>query len=502
MVKILKAILILLLLKMPLFSGCPNIGPELWVMITDTHEKSWTIAASVKENTIVYKYDKQKKFYVVTHEYDDASYTFNVKAGEQTECEGIDWIADTNVGESINPDLGYGVYNVQVVRGSDQFVLNFTLDWRWARETYKAEGIGSPDIWLYISREANGSFIIEKQQADNRLLRDPFQSGTILKVWEHFGKVKDFSYFTKNIEMTNDFNGIVNTQINTTLNKAPYGFPEEPYTIGHQFSPGDFAHYWLGVTYGFEVTQNIIDGTSKIRHWNTSGNLGYTKDIEIENSGTFTQIKPFFKPVLPLTVTNNLEGGSGGTWQVKWDKMNDYEPPISSGVSFYAFDNSQTQDLYTIEIEQSPSNLLGTNWQFLEWQDDLAKNRIRTEAIINSNSEFTANYKGHFRSNSANAFSSNSQRKLVRTDDGIYYMVYESYGQIWETASSTTNFNNNWVFEDIPFDNFKSVNPSLDYFSNNKALVYERINTDNGAYEIVLYLYDVWSSDVSCCRYH
>lgn len=59
-----------------------------------------------------------------------------------------------------------------------------------------------------------------------------------------------------------------------------------------------------------------------------------------------------------------------------------------------------------------------------------------------ANAIVTANYKGHLISGSSIGFNTNSQRKVVRTDDGKLHMVYESMNQVWYTYS--TDGGANW----------------------------------------------------------
>lgn len=85
-------------------------------------------------------------------------------------------------------------------------------------------------------------------------------------------------------------------------------------------------------------------------------------------------------------------------------------------------------------------------------------------------------------SNSTNGISSTSQRKIVRTDNGLYHTVYESNGSVYYTYSLTSDFNGNWqkdiILEaNIFFPNGK--NPSMDYYGNIVSLVYEYLEDNN-----------------------
>ncbi|MBS4033673.1 MAG: hypothetical protein KGZ85_04340 [Ignavibacterium sp.] len=56
----------------------------------------------------------------------------------------------------------------------------------------------------------------------------------------------------------------------------------------------------------------------------------------------------------------------------------------------------------------------------------------QTGVVFNSsNNVATAVLKGQLMSKEQTGISSNSQRKMVRTDNGIYHVVYESMGSVW-----------------------------------------------------------------------
>ena len=109
------------------------------------------------------------------------------------------------------------------------------------------------------------------------------------------------------------------------------------------------------------------------------------------------------------------------------------------------------------------------------------------------NATVKANLKGQLMANTTSGISSTSQRKIVRTDNGRYHIVYESDGNIYYTYSLTSNFNGNWQKDEIIFLNAK--NPSLDYYSNTISLVFENLN-GNSVYLYYLEI-DAVSGNVS-----
>ena len=93
------------------------------------------------------------------------------------------------------------------------------------------------------------------------------------------------------------------------------------------------------------------------------------------------------------------------------------------------------QDRYNIEINSIIPNTFGTDWYFQNW-DDGSTNPTINDLAVTAPTTRTAYYKGNLRSDEANAFANNSQRKVVRTADGVLHLVYESMGEIWYTKSS------------------------------------------------------------------
>ncbi|MDR3610639.1 MAG: S53 family serine peptidase [Ignavibacteriaceae bacterium] len=108
------------------------------------------------------------------------------------------------------------------------------------------------------------------------------------------------------------------------------------------------------------------------------------------------------------------------------------------------------------------------------------------KAVIfnNSGSTVTANYKGIHLSNTASAFSNNSQRKVVRIQGGTIHLVYESMGHVWWEIS--TDNGTSWTIANNghPLDNGAGKLPSIDYYSNLIAIVFQQQNGNN--YDIVL----------------
>ena len=84
----------------------------------------------------------------------------------------------------------------------------------------------------------------------------------------------------------------------------------------------------------------------------------------------------------------------------------------------------------------------------------------------------------HLLTNNNQTLSDGSQRKLVRTGDGIYHLIYESLSAIWYTHSLTTDFNGTWSDE---MGVELGENPSVANYGNTLKIVCEKANPDFSA---------------------
>ncbi len=95
-------------------------------------------------------------------------------------------------------------------------------------------------------------------------------------------------------------------------------------------------------------------------------------------------------------------------------------------------------------------------------------NNIETGIVFTQpNATATAVLKGQLMSNDQNGISSNSQRKLVRTSNGIYHLVYESMNSIWLVTKA-----DNWWAPEVKLAS-NAKNPSIDYFGDMLFIAYE-----------------------------
>lgn len=117
-------------------------------------------------------------------------------------------------------------------------------------------------------------------------------------------------------------------------------------------------------------------------------------------------------------------------------------------------------------------------------------NSLTTGVVFTSSSgaSVTANVKATQLSNNANAFANNSQRKLIKTPDGVMHLVYESMGHIWYETS--TNNGTTWQLMNggKPLDSGAGKCPAIDYSYNTVAIVYQEKSGDNSNLQIKAFL--------------
>ncbi len=171
------------------------------------------------------------------------------------------------------------------------------------------------------------------------------------------------------------------------------------------------------------------------------------------------------------------------------DYSTNYNGDVYQGI-FLNQDPNQTQTYYSVKADQTQT-ITGTTWDFYGWGKSGATlqspNSNQTAVVFNQpNAVVTAHYKGRLRSNLISGYASNSQRKIVRTDNGIYHTVYQSdyydnndgqmRSRIFCSKSASTNFDGSWVQDFIISAQAFGQdyrNPSMDYFDNMLYVVYE-----------------------------
>ncbi len=407
--------------------------PEFYVKLTDNPGAYYRILATHYGNEPIY----DKNFNYTTE--------YNLE-WERTDAEGnpldiwisqppssstgFDWVYDNLAGEGYRGILGLGLYKIEIQRKEIVFyktIFTFYFDTRDKKDFWH-----SPDIIFYFdykeSKQTMTAYYIN--DLGNQITLN--QNDTV-NFWEVFGLNKDWSFITQEIPVTNDVGGMVNTSLKTKLLEKNEGFPveENTYPLGYEFNAGEVVPFWKEATYKFEATTEVINNY-KVRDWNGTI-LGKVANYKLKSNDD--AVISYYQPTYPLTVTNYLEGGSGGSYSVTWTNPNpDIQYlNINSGDSFYALDFSKNNDYYKIDVKFTIPSQYGTDWYFQNW-DDGSTNTTITDLAVTSPTTRTAYYKGNMRSDNSAAFANNNQRKIVKTADGTLHLVYESMGKIWRLA--------------------------------------------------------------------
>lgn len=191
------------------------------------------------------------------------------------------------------------------------------------------------------------------------------------------------------------------------------------------------------------------------------------KDNFIAN--TNKSISSKFERTKPLTIRNYFEGGDGQTilfGEKDYDVSNRNSPHVENA---FIYNPPSIQSIYQATSSSQYSNHLGTKWYFQNWENG-STSLTREEQITQSSaSEWWVNYKGIQRSDQANAYSNNSQRKFVRGFSqlgGGFFNTYSSMNKVWLEFNDNSCTDNAWhiMNNGKPLSDNESKNPSVDYW--------------------------------------
>ncbi|MGD8306843.1 MAG: hypothetical protein PVF17_09330, partial [Ignavibacteria bacterium] len=133
-------------------------------------------------------------------------------------------------------------------------------------------------------------------------------------------------------------------------------------------------------------------------------------------------------------------------------------------------------------------NWTGSNVDFLD------ANAQKTGVVFtDEGAEVIANLKGTQLSNNVNGYTTNSQRKLVKTDNGYLHMVYESMGYVWYEKSTDGGTTWEIMNDGKPLGDYPAKSPSMDYLNDDVAIVYQA--NDNGS-KLMLAVYSETTNEI------
>jgi len=255
------------------------------------------------------------------------------------------------------------------------------------------------------------------------IFNKPLFNGTDYKQQVHISKFKvELQTTLQNLAgTTNNLNGSY-----LLLDNQSYPSPSSPYIK-------------VGKNISLQPEETFYDPW-KFYKWQFDGARVVIRNQTIYNDNNVFQTN--FYQTKPLTVRNYFEGGDGRT--IEFGEITlpgdfiERSSPYNENAFIYNQDNVPA--IYQATASLTHNIHLGTNWNFVQWEDGTTATTRQETIDENTSPEWKAIYKGQLTSDDLEGLSSNSQRKLVRTDDDIYHLVYESLGQVWYTHSLTASY--------------------------------------------------------------
>lgn len=379
---------------------------------------------------------------------------------------GFDYLRDTDPNNPCWPNIGEGKLKFTIYR-DEMWRFEFIIDLVHSNTSPDINFFYSPSTGLFARGNGYGMPEI------------PIPNEGYVNSWEILQEERNIEDYCNNIELTNLIDGVAENDVKTLFYNAGMGFPDNDVQLGVEYNPGIFKRLWRGVNYGVSTTHSSYTKNGVIynfRNWD-----GYTKYTTsstlkvLENTNKF--MADFF-PTIPLMVANNLEGGSSNNdYEIIWQTP---DPDITTtwqyGIAFNAFNYIDFEDACSATASNQ-FQALSTTWWFHHW-DNGSTNSVRPNIQVTAPTTITAYYKGNLRSNDQNGVKNPNQRKMIRTDNGQYHVVYESMGTVWYTYSLTSNLYGAWGPEEQL--HYHGKNPAIDYDGNSVAIVFEEYDPQVG----------------------
>ncbi len=163
-----------------------------------------------------------------------------------------------------------------------------------------------------------------------------------------------------------------------------------------------------------------------------------------------------------------------------------YGSDTTKGIFLNQGGSQFTPPYYSVQaISPQPIDLQGSigerNFYFVNWigtdvslqdADNVTSGVVFNDEIPNQDPIVTANLHGQGLSDNQEAYSSNNQRKIIRTNDGVLHSVYESMEHVWYETSSDNG--QHWTLNNgaRPLDNGYGENPSVAWINIDDAKMY------------------------------
>ena len=164
------------------------------------------------------------------------------------------------------------------------------------------------------------------------------------------------------------------------------------------------------------------------------------------------------------------------------------------------FDGDLTQQNTSYIVEQNIGSILtqktklinGKLYNFAGWTDNFSLDTTRN-ITPTDNQTYSVLYKYPHHSDQTTAYSNSSQRKFIQTPDGVKHICYESMDRVWYERS--TDGGSTWILGNggKPLSNVNSKKPSMSFYGNNIAIVWQEQSSSSFKIKIALF----WMSDYS-----
>ena len=137
------------------------------------------------------------------------------------------------------------------------------------------------------------------------------------------------------------------------------------------------------------------------------------------------------------------------------------------------------------------------NYYFVNWSADITDAAFKSSDNIQTGVEFlregsvvNANFKGTQFSDNQNSFENSSQRKVIRTGDGVgvIHLVYESMNKVWYEKSTDDGVT--WIIANggQPLSTYNAKLPSIDSDVNgNIGIVFQELYGDSYSIQLVVF---------------
>ncbi len=233
---------------------------------------------------------------------------------------------------------------------------------------------------------------------------------------------------------------------------------------------------WNKINNDFVLSKNltVTGDVDRIAHFDKMNYAKIEARLEgqlIQNQGVFEFKDPWYvksdgtQPNTWIPYVTSYEPTGKETASEKGVFLN--QDPLLNNI-YYSVKGFESQSIYLNNTGKN-HNFFFSFWNGIN-ADIISDTSLVTPIVFkNTNALVQANYKGHFLSNNASAFTNNNQKKLIRANDGKYWLVYESMGKLWATSSKTTDFSGEWEVDELLFNGFSGGEFRNIYISENPA---------------------------------